>query len=43
MGQFTPAGLDIYVRNPLVFERAKLRNTIQACQDNVDEGVRGRR
>ncbi|KIO28164.1 hypothetical protein M407DRAFT_22644 [Tulasnella calospora MUT 4182] len=37
---FTPAGLDIYVRNPKVFSREKVQRLIKACQQNEDETVR---
>lgn len=36
----TPAGLDIYVRNPKAFDIAKVRKLISACQQNADETVR---
>ncbi|KAG9019660.1 hypothetical protein FRB90_012006 [Tulasnella sp. 427] len=37
---FTPAGLDIYVRNSKVFSREKIQRLIEACQQNEDETVR---
>ncbi|KAG8988742.1 histidinolphosphatase [Tulasnella sp. JGI-2019a] len=36
----TPAGLDIYVRNPKAFDISKVRRLINACQQNGDETVR---
>jgi len=36
---FTPAGLDIYVRNPKVFDREKVRKIIEACKKNEDPTV----
>jgi len=38
---FTPAGLDIYVREPKVWDEVKIRKLVQACQQNEDPTVQG--
>jgi len=38
---FTPAGLDIYVREPKVWDETKIRKLIEACQQNEDPTVQG--
>ncbi|KAG8969660.1 hypothetical protein FRC03_001532 [Tulasnella sp. 419] len=37
---FTPPGMDILVRNPEKFDKAKVKTLIETCQSNEDENVK---